>query len=76
MTTKTAAAEIAAQLHQDTTRTDGTTRLTALTTRALRAVAAELGMRAVAGMRKADLIDRIVELTIGYRLNSAVLRAR
>lgn len=38
-------------------------------------LASSLGLGGVSGLKKADLIDRIVERTIGYRLNSTALRA-
>jgi hypothetical protein len=37
-------------------------------------LAGMLGLGGVSGVKKADLIDRIVERAIGYRLNSSALR--
>ncbi|MEU6073345.1 Rho termination factor N-terminal domain-containing protein [Micromonospora sp. NPDC047074] len=55
-------------------RADGTAYLSGWTTRDLRALAASLELRGVAGLRKADLVDRIVDRTIGYRLASTAIR--
>ncbi|GIJ29748.1 hypothetical protein Vqi01_49100 [Micromonospora qiuiae] len=35
-----------------------------------------LGLRGVGGLRKAKLVERIVDRTIGYRLASTALRER
>lgn len=51
-------------------RDDGTAYLAGWTARDLRALAASRGLRGVAGLRKAELVDRIVDRTIGYRLAS------
>ncbi|SCL53338.1 Rho termination factor, N-terminal domain [Micromonospora citrea] len=55
-------------------RDDGTAYLTGWTARDLRALAASLGLRGVTGLRKAELVDRIVDRTIGYRLASTAIR--
>lgn len=44
--------------------------------RQLRALAAHLELRGVGALRKAELVDRIVDHTIGYRLDSTALRQR
>jgi len=55
-------------------RDDGTAYLSGWTARDLRGLAASLELRGVAGLRKAELADRIVEHTIGFRLNSTAIR--
>ncbi|MGW4502184.1 Rho termination factor N-terminal domain-containing protein [Micromonospora sp. NPDC004336] len=55
-------------------RDDGTAYLAGWTARDLRALAADLGLRGVTGLRKAELVDRIVDRTIGYRLASTAIR--
>ncbi|MGC5020402.1 Rho termination factor N-terminal domain-containing protein [Micromonospora sp. DT47] len=55
-------------------RHDGTAYLSSWTASDLRALAAQLEVRGVSGLRKADLIDRIVDRTIGFRLNSSAIR--
>ncbi|MBQ1074875.1 hypothetical protein KBX06_17125 [Micromonospora sp. C31] len=55
-------------------RDDGTAYLSGWTSRDLRVLAASLELRGVAGLRKADLVDRIVDRTIGFRLASAAVR--
>ncbi|TDC43071.1 SAP domain-containing protein [Micromonospora sp. KC213] len=57
-----------------TSRGDGTAYLSAWSVRELRALAARLGLGAMAGSRKADLVDRIVDRTVGFRLDSAAIR--
>ncbi|OKI89190.1 Rho termination factor N-terminal domain-containing protein [Micromonospora sp. CB01531] len=57
-------------------REDGTAYLGSWTTRELRALAARVGLRGVAGLRKMELVERIVERTIGFRLNSTAIRQR
>ncbi|MER7334889.1 MULTISPECIES: Rho termination factor N-terminal domain-containing protein [unclassified Micromonospora] len=57
-------------------RADGTAYLSGWTARDLRALAASLELRGVAGLRKADLVDRIVDRTIGFRLDSTAIRRR
>lgn len=57
-----------------TSRDDGTAYLATWTTRDLKALAATLEMRGVAALRKPDLIGRIVDRTIGFRLNSSAIR--
>lgn len=57
-------------------RADGTAYLSGWTARDLRALAAALELRGVAGLRKADLVDRIVDRTIGFRLDSTAIRRR
>ncbi|MEV4709705.1 Rho termination factor N-terminal domain-containing protein [Micromonospora sp. NPDC049374] len=59
-----------------TNRADGTAYLSPWPLRDLRDLAAELGLRGVGGLRKADLVERLVEQTIGYRLTSTALRRR
>jgi len=54
-------------------REEGTAYLSALGGKELKALAALLEMRGVSGLRKVDL-DKIVEQTIGYRLNSTAIR--
>ncbi|MFG2009910.1 hypothetical protein ACGFNF_12650 [Micromonospora sp. NPDC048868] len=55
-------------------RDDGTAYLSGWTARDLRVLAASLELRGVAGLRKADLVARIVDRTIGFRLASAAIR--
>ncbi|SCL20553.1 hypothetical protein GA0070624_2028 [Micromonospora rhizosphaerae] len=57
-------------------RDDGTAYLSSWTTRDLRELAAHTGLRGVTGLRKTELVDRIVDRTIGFRLNSAAIRQR
>ncbi|WP_328339708.1 Rho termination factor N-terminal domain-containing protein [Micromonospora sp. NBC_00421] len=57
-------------------RRDGTAYLTPWSIRDLRALAARLGLRGVAGLRKAELVERLVDRTIGFRAASAAVRAR
>ncbi|QDY06727.1 hypothetical protein FJK98_05690 [Micromonospora sp. HM134] len=57
-------------------RRDGTEYLTPWAMRDLRALAARLGLRGVAGLRKAELVERLVDRTIGFRAASAAVRAR
>ncbi|PZG14691.1 hypothetical protein C1I95_21145 [Micromonospora craterilacus] len=59
-----------------TSRADGTAYLSDRPVRELRALAAGLGLRGVGGLRKAELVERIVDGTIGYRLTSTALRER
>ncbi|GIJ33219.1 Rho termination factor N-terminal domain-containing protein [Micromonospora sediminimaris] len=59
-----------------TSRADGTAYLSPWPLRDLRDLATELGLRGVGGLRKADLVERLVEHTIGYRLTSTALRRR
>ncbi|SCG68166.1 Rho termination factor N-terminal domain-containing protein [Micromonospora coxensis] len=56
------------------TRQDGTAYLAGWSGRDLRALAARLGLRGVAGIRKAELVERIVEATVGFRVNSTAIR--
>ncbi|MFY1598396.1 hypothetical protein [Micromonospora sp. WMMD737] len=55
-------------------RDDGTAYLSGWTARDLRMLAASLELRGVAGLRKADLVARIVDRTIGFRLASDAIR--
>ncbi|MEU1751129.1 hypothetical protein ABZ436_00490 [Micromonospora matsumotoense] len=57
-------------------RRDGADYLTPWSTRDLRALAARLGLRGVGGLRKAELVERLVDRTIGFRVASAAVRAR
>lgn len=57
-------------------RDAGTAYLASWTARELRALATHAGLRGIGGLRKAELIDRIVDRTIGYRLNSTAIRQR
>ncbi|WBB88863.1 Rho termination factor N-terminal domain-containing protein [Verrucosispora sp. WMMC514] len=57
-------------------RADGSAYLSSWPLRDLRELAAQLGLRGVGGLRKADLVERLVEHTIGYRLASTALRRR
>ncbi|WP_200211275.1 hypothetical protein [Micromonospora coerulea] len=57
-------------------RADGTAYLAAWTTRELRALAAWAGLRGVTGLRKLELVERIVDRTIGFRLDSTAIRQR
>ncbi|GIJ19834.1 Rho termination factor N-terminal domain-containing protein [Micromonospora lutea] len=66
----------AGQLATMTSRAEGTAYLAPWPLRDLRELAAELGLRGVGGLRKADLVERLVEHTIGYRLASTALRRR
>ncbi|GGM21587.1 hypothetical protein GCM10011608_02780 [Micromonospora sonchi] len=59
-----------------TSRADGAAYLSGWSVRELRALAASLGLRNVGGLRKAELVERIVDRTIGYRLASTALRQR
>ncbi|MEV0156985.1 Rho termination factor N-terminal domain-containing protein [Micromonospora sp. NPDC050686] len=57
-------------------RADGTAYLAGWTARDLRALAARAGLRGVTGLRKGELIERIVDRAIGFRLDSAAVRRR
>ncbi|MFU8870358.1 Rho termination factor N-terminal domain-containing protein [Micromonospora sp. SL4-19] len=57
-------------------RDDGTAYLASWTTRELRALAARAGLRGVTGLRKSELVERIVDRTIGFRLDSTAVRRR
>ncbi|MFE9691524.1 hypothetical protein [Micromonospora sp. NPDC005806] len=57
-------------------RDDGTAYLSSWTARELRALAARAGLRGVAGLRKIELVERIVDRTIGFRLDSTAIRRR
>ena len=59
-----------------TSRAEGTAYLSPWPLRDLRELAAYLGLRGVGGLRKAELVERTVERTIGYRLTSTALRQR
>ncbi|MEV6813692.1 Rho termination factor N-terminal domain-containing protein [Micromonospora sp. NPDC051296] len=59
-----------------TSRAEGTAYLSDRPVRELRALAAGLGLRGVGGLRKAELVERIVDGTIGYRLTSTAVRER
>ncbi|MEU9504784.1 Rho termination factor N-terminal domain-containing protein [Micromonospora sp. NPDC048170] len=65
-----ARADLAAMSRRD----DGTAYLAGWAARDLRALAASLELRGVSGLRKADLVDRIVDRTIGFRLDSTAIR--
>ncbi|MEU5553929.1 MULTISPECIES: Rho termination factor N-terminal domain-containing protein [unclassified Micromonospora] len=67
-------APVAARLAAMTSRADGTAYLSERSTRELRELAAQVGLRGLGGLRKADLVERIVDATIGYRLDSTALR--
>ncbi|WP_329007516.1 Rho termination factor N-terminal domain-containing protein [Micromonospora rifamycinica] len=66
----------AATLDAMAQRRDGTAYLTPWPLRDLRALAARLGLRGVGGLRKAELVERLVDRTIGFRAASAAVRAR
>ncbi|MBM0238546.1 Rho termination factor N-terminal domain-containing protein [Micromonospora sp. ATA32] len=55
-------------------RDDGTAYLSSWAVKDLRALATRLELRGVAGLRKAELVERIVDRTIGFRLNSTAIR--
>ncbi|HEX2771843.1 MAG TPA: Rho termination factor N-terminal domain-containing protein [Micromonosporaceae bacterium] len=55
-------------------RDEGTAYLSPMPLKDLKALAAQLDMRGISGLKKADLVDRIVSQTIGYRLNSSAIR--
>jgi hypothetical protein len=55
-------------------REEGTSYLSSLGVKELKALAAQLDMRGVSSLKKADLVGKIVEQTIGYRLNSSAIR--
>ena len=57
-------------------REDGTAYLSSWTARDLRALAARAGLRGVTGLRKMELVERIVDRTIGFRLDSTAIRQR
>ncbi|OWV13736.1 hypothetical protein B5D80_01010 [Micromonospora wenchangensis] len=57
-------------------RRDGMEYLTPWAMRDLRALAVRLGLRGVTGLRKAELVERLVDRTIGFRVASAAVRAR
>ncbi|TDC81816.1 hypothetical protein E1193_13570 [Micromonospora sp. KC606] len=57
-----------------TTRGDGTAYLSTWSVRELRALATRLGLRGTASGRKAELVERIVDRTVGFRLDSAAIR--
>ncbi|GIJ80753.1 Rho termination factor, N-terminal domain [Micromonospora phaseoli] len=59
-----------------TSRADGTAYLSDWPARDLRELAASLGLRGLGGLRKAELVERVVERTIGYRLASTAVRQR
>ncbi|MFV2102889.1 Rho termination factor N-terminal domain-containing protein [Micromonospora sp. LOL_024] len=59
-----------------TSRADGTRYLSGWPARDLRELAASLGLRGLGGRRKAELVERVVERTIGYRLASSAVRQR
>ncbi|MGW0506903.1 Rho termination factor N-terminal domain-containing protein [Micromonospora sp. NPDC003241] len=67
-------ARVAARLAAMTSRADGTAYLSERSTRELRELAAQVGLRGLGGLRKAELVERIVDATIGYRLDSTALR--
>jgi Rho termination factor, N-terminal domain len=66
--------EVSATLGRMTSRDEGERFLGSLTATDVKALAAELGMRGVSKDRKDDLIAKIVERTIGARLDSAAIR--
>ncbi|KWV30430.1 Rho termination factor N-terminal domain-containing protein [Micromonospora rifamycinica] len=66
----------AATLDAMAQRRDGTAYLTPWPLRDLRALAARLGLRGVGGLRKAELVERLVDRTVGFRAASAAVRAR
>ncbi|MFI7425382.1 Rho termination factor N-terminal domain-containing protein [Micromonospora sp. NPDC049836] len=70
--TERAYAALAAMSRRD----DGAAYLSSWTTRELRALAARAGLRGVSGLRKTDLVERIVDRTIGFRLDSTAIRRR
>ncbi|MEH0843080.1 hypothetical protein V6U81_11905 [Micromonospora sp. CPCC 205711] len=55
-------------------RDEGTAYLSPWAAKDLKALAAALEMRGVTSLRKAELVDRIVDRTIGFRLNSTAIR--
>jgi hypothetical protein len=55
-------------------RADGTAYLSSWAVKDLRTLAMRLELRGVAGLRKAELVERIVDRTIGFRLNSTAIR--
>lgn len=57
-------------------RDDGTAYLSSWPARDLRALAARAGLRGVTGLRKMELVERIVDRTIGFRLDSTAIRQR
>lgn len=65
-----ARAALAGMAHRD----DGTAYLSSWTAKDLKALAAALELRGVGTLRKADLVGRIVDRTIGFRLNSSAIR--
>ncbi|QOC93297.1 Rho termination factor N-terminal domain-containing protein [Micromonospora craniellae] len=69
-------ARLADALATMTSRADGTAYLSDRPARDLRELAAHLGLRGLGGLRKAELVERIVDATIGYRLDSTALRRR
>ncbi len=69
-------AEAGTRLAALPSRAAGTAYLSGWSVRELRALAASLELRGVGGLRKAELVERIVDRTIGYRLASAALRQR
>lgn len=70
--TERAHAALAAMSRRD----DGTEYLSSWTARDLRALAARAGLRGVTGLRKMELVERIVDRTIGFRLDSTAIRRR
>ncbi|GIJ06877.1 Rho termination factor N-terminal domain-containing protein [Micromonospora andamanensis] len=76
MTRRVDVTDAVEQLATMASRADGTAYLSPWPLRDLRELAAELGLRGVGGLRKADLVERLVEHTIGYRLASTALRRR
>ncbi len=67
-------AEVREALATMDNREAGRKRLAPLTVATLRSLAGELDMGGLSKETKARLVDKIVERTIGYRLNSAAIR--
>jgi hypothetical protein len=66
--------EVVGTLGRMVSRDEGERYLASLTATDVKALAGELGMRGVSKDRKDDLIAKIVERTIGARLDSAAIR--
>ncbi|MGC5055071.1 Rho termination factor N-terminal domain-containing protein [Micromonospora sp. DT48] len=76
MNGRDATADAVDRLATMASRAEGTAYLSPWPLRDLRELAAELGLRGVGALRKAELVERLVEHTIGYRLTSTALRRR
>jgi len=67
---------VAEHLKNATSREEGQTIIaqTKYTVKQLKLLAKHLGLSLSSNMKKADLIDKIIEGTIGYRIDSAIIQ--